>query len=131
MPRKKQLRHLPIDVFHYDGLIVEVYADDQLPPGRGMHGQYKRIQTLHLALELLADARDDASKGLRKQFFANIRISACALERALTLKHGRRHSIQIQQRICRWALRIYGQTGDDAVRLPYVLRSQGNRDSLN
>ena len=124
MPRKKRPRHPPLDVYHYDGLIVEVYADDQLPPGRGLHGQYKRIQTLHLALGLLADAKDDATKGLRKQFFADIRISAAALERALTQKYGRRHSIQIQQRICRSALRIYGMTGDDSVRLPYVFDPQ-------
>ena len=124
MPRKKHPRHPPLDVYHYDGLIVEVYADDQLPPGKGLHGHYKRIQTLHLALRLLADAKDDATKGLRKQFFADIRISAVALERALTQKHGRRHSIQIQQRICRSALRIYGLTRDDSVRLPYVFDSQ-------
>jgi hypothetical protein len=123
MPRKKPQVHLPLDAYQYDGLIVEIYADDQLPPGRGMHGRYKRIQSLHLALELLLNAKEEAKNGLRKQFFADIRISASALERALTQRHGRRHSIQIQQRICRSALRIYGMTGDDLVRLPYVFDS--------
>ena len=62
--------------------------------------------------------------GLRKQRFADIRKSAVVLERELVKKHGRRHSIQIQQRICRVALHTWGLTGDDQVRLPYVFDSQ-------
>ena len=53
-------------------------------------------------------------------FFADVRKSAVVLARALTERHGRRHSEQIQQRVCRVALRIWGLTGDDSVRLPYV-----------
>lgn len=47
------------------------------------------------------------------------------LERELTKRYGRRHSIQIQQRICRAALRTWGLTGDDSLRLLYMLDVQG------
>ena len=124
MPRKKHPIYNPLEVFEYVALIVEIYADDELPNGRGMQGQYKKIETFNRALEILWDAQADAKKGLRKQLFADMRISAVVLERELVKKHGHRHSIQIQQRICRGALRTWGLTGDDQVRLPYVFDSQ-------
>ena len=124
MPRKKRPTYNPLEVFESADLIVEIYADDELPNGRGMPGQYKKIETFNRALEILWDAQADAKKGLRKQLFADMRISAVVLERELVKKHGRRHSIQIQQRICRVALRTWGRTGDDQVRLPYVFDSQ-------
>jgi hypothetical protein len=122
MPRKKYPKPTPIAIYSDEDYVVEVYEDGQLPKGRGLHGHYRRIQTLHLALEVLLDARDQAKAGFQKKKFLEIRQSAVALERELAQKHGRRHHIQIQQRICRSALRIYGLTGDDAVRLPYLLR---------
>ena len=124
MPRKKRPSYKPLEVFIFDDLIVEIYADDQLPNGRGMPGQYKKIETFNRALEILWDAQADAKMGLRKQLFADMRKSAVVLERELFKKHGRRHSIQIQQRICRGALHTWGLTGDDQVRLPYVFDSQ-------
>lgn len=124
MPRKKLPSYVPLEVLVYGDLIIEIYADDQLPNGRGMPGQYKKIETFNLALEILWNAKEDAKRGLRKQLFVDIRISAVCLERELTKKHGRRHSIQIQQRICRAALRTWGHTGDDQVRLPYVFDLQ-------
>jgi hypothetical protein len=124
MPRKKRPAYVPLEVVESDELIVEVYADDELPSGRGMLGQRKKIETFNRALEILWDAQADAKKGLRKQLFADMRISAVVLERELVKKHGHRHSIQIQQRICRAALRTWGLTGDDQVRLPYVFDSQ-------
>lgn len=124
MPRKKRPTYTPLEVFIYTDLVVEVYADDELPNGRGMPGQYKKIETFNRALEILWHAQADAKIGLRKQLFADMRKSAVVLERALVKKHGRRHSIQIQQRICRAALHIWGLTGDDQVRLPYVFDSQ-------
>ena len=124
MPRKKRPTYAPLEVFYYPDLIVEVYADDELPNGRGMPGQYKKIETFNLALDILRDAKEDSKRGLRKQLFVDIRISAVRLERELSKKHGRRHSIQIQQRICRAALRTWGHTGDDQVRLPYVFDLQ-------
>lgn len=126
MPRKKRPIYAPLEVFYYDNLIVEVYADDELPNGRGMPGRYKKIETFNRALEILWDAQADAKKGLRKQLFTDMRKSAVVLERELVKKHGRRHSIQIQQRICRAALHTWGLTGDDQVRLPYVFGSQQN-----
>jgi hypothetical protein len=124
MPRKRPVKYDPIEVHQSGDLIIEVYADDQLPNGRGFPGKYKKIQTFNLALELLLQAKLDASKGLRRQLFAAMRNSASALERELTKAHGHRHSIQIQQHICRVALRTWGLTGDDQVRLPYVFDSQ-------
>jgi hypothetical protein len=124
MPRKKRPIYAPLEVFYYSDLIVEVYAEDELPNGRGMPGQYKKIETFNRALEILWNAQADAKMGLRKQLFADMRKSAVVLERELVKKHGRRHSIQIQQRICRVALHTWGLTGDDQVRLPYVFDSQ-------
>ena len=124
MPRKKRPNYAPLQVFVSEDLIVEVYADDERPNGRGMAGQYKKIETFNRALEILWDAQADAKMGLRKQLFADMRKSAVVLERELVKKHGRRHSIQIQQRICRVALHTWGHTGDDQVRLPYVFGSQ-------
>ena len=124
MPRKKRPTYPPLKVFVYVDLIVEVYEDDKLPNGRGMPGQYKKIETFNRALEILWDAQLDAKKGLRRQLFADLRKSAVVLERELTKKHGRSHCIQIQQRICRSALKTWGHTGDDQVRLPYVFDSQ-------
>lgn len=82
MPRKKVPPPKPIEVYHYDTIVVEVYRDDELPTGRGLHARYKKADTLQLALELLLEARDDAKRGLRKQFFADIRNSAVVLARA-------------------------------------------------
>ena len=124
MPRKKRPNYAPLQVFVSEDLIVEVYADDERPNGMGMAGQYKKIETFNRALEILWDAQADAKMGLRKQLFADMRKSAIVLERHLVKKHGRRHSIQIQQRICRVALHTWGLTGDDQVRLPYVFGSQ-------
>lgn len=127
MPRKKFPIPKPIEVYDYGDIVIEVYRDDELPASRGSHNKYKAIQTFYLALELLWNAKQDSLAGIRRQFFVDIRLSAAALERALTKQHGRRHSIQIQQRICRRALYTYGLTGDDQVRLPYVFDSQKNR----
>jgi hypothetical protein len=124
MPRARPPVYSPIAIYVYSDLIVEVYRDDEFPAGRGLHGRYKKAQTFDLALQILLDAREEAKKGIRRQLFADIRKSAAALERELTRRYGRRHSIQIQQRICRRALHLYGQTGDDQVRLPYVFDSQ-------
>ena len=44
MPRKKRPTYTPLEVFVYDDLIVEVYADDELPNGRGMPGNTKRLK---------------------------------------------------------------------------------------
>lgn len=124
MPRRKRPVPEPLETYHYTDLIVEVYPDGQLPTGRGLPGRYKKMHTFDLALELLWEAKQNARRGFEKQFFVDIRVSAAALERALTKRHGRRHSLQVQQRICRAALRLYGLTGDDAVRLPYVFDGQ-------
>ena len=124
MPRKKRPAYEPLEVTEYDDFILEIYADDERPNGRGMPGQYKKIETFNLALEILLCAQADAKMGIKKQLFADIRISAVVLERELTKKHGSRHSTQIQQRICRVALRTWGMAGDDQVRLPYVFDSK-------
>lgn len=126
MARKPPICYQPVETYDYGDLIVEVYPDDQLPNGRGLPGRYKKFQTFHNALELLWDAGQDAKKGLRAQLFADLRKSGIVLERELTKRYGRRHSIQIQQRICRAALRTWGLTGDDSVRLPYLLDIQGS-----
>jgi hypothetical protein len=131
MPRKKRPVYEPQEVFVYDDLIVEVYADDQMPNGRGLQGRYKKIETFNRALEILLSAQQDAQKGLYKQFFADVRKSAVVLERELAKRHGRRHSIQIQQRICRAALHTWGYTGDDQVRLPYVFDSQSKPKKIS
>ncbi len=124
MPRKRPANHAPVEVHVYADVIVEVYRDDELPSGRGLYRRYKVAETFYLALSILCEARDNAAKGIRRQLFADIRMSAAALERELARRYGRRHSIQIQQRICRRALHLYGQTGDDQVRLPYAFNSQ-------
>ena len=64
MPRKRPVKYDPIETYQFGDLIIEVYADDQLPNGRGFPGKYKKIQTFNLALELLLQAKLDASKGL-------------------------------------------------------------------
>lgn len=120
MPRKKPDFASAQEIYDFGSVVVYVYKDNVLPQHRGMHGHYKWIQTLSLMLEALLDLRDDAKRGFRRQKFADVRCSAVALARYFETLHPRRHGKTVLFRIARKALAIYGGTGDDNVRKPYL-----------
>lgn len=126
MPRKKPDFASPLELYDFDRVVVFVYKDDELPKYRGMHGHYKRIQTLTLILETLLDLRDEAKRGFRRQKFAEVRFSAVALAKHTESLHPRRHGKTVLIRIARSALSIYGATGDDNVRKPYLVTNRPN-----
>lgn len=126
MPRKKLAYASPLELYDFGRVVVYVYKDDELPKHRGMHGHYKRIQTLTLILENLLDLRDEAKRGFRRQKFAEVRFSAVALAKHFESLHPRRHGKTVLIRIARSALSIYGATGDDNVRKPYLVTDRPN-----
>lgn len=126
MPRKKPDFASPQETYDFGRVVVYVYKDNELPKHRGMHGHYKRIQTLTLILAKLLDLRDDAKQGFRRRKFAEVRFSAVALAEHFESLHPRRHGKTVLIRIARQALSVYGVTGDDNVRKPYLVTDLPN-----
>jgi hypothetical protein len=127
MPRKKPTFASPLELYDFGRVVVYVYKDNELPKHRGLHGHYKHIQTLTLILETLLDLRDDAQRGFRSRKFAQVRCSAVELARYFESLHPRRHGKTVLIRIARKALSIYGGTGDDNVRKPYLVTDRPNQ----
>lgn len=120
MPRKKTAKSLPIEVYDFGDVVLEIYADGQLPKGRGLHKKYAKYQTFHNALETLLEAKADLKRGVRKQHYFDLIRSARALAVEVRCRFGVAQSLEVTTRICRFALRTFAMaTKEDQVRLPY------------
>lgn len=125
MPRKKTVQPMPLEVHDYGDVVVEVYPDGHLPKGRGLRGKYARHQTFHNALEILLEANNDRSKGIRQQRYFDMIKSARVLGEEVRQRYGPVQSLQVTIRICRHAIRTYAMaTKEDQVRLPYQFAFQ-------
>jgi hypothetical protein len=125
MPRKKTVQLTPLEVHDYGDVVVELYPDDHLPKGRGLHRKYARYVTFHNALETLLEARDERLRGRRQQRYFDMITSATVLGKEVRQRYGPVQSLQVTIRICRHALRTFAMaTKEDQVRLPYQLALQ-------
>ena len=85
MPRKRTVQPLPIETIPFDGGIVEVYADDAQPIGRGLTRKNKAIARQDKAMVYLADlyfSRKPEDTVMLKRCLR----SACHLQKQLELR---------------------------------------------